>query len=352
VLVDWLPWNHTAGGNHNFGLVLYNGGTLYIDDGKPLPGQIEKTVRNLRDVAPTIYFNVPRGYEALLPHLRQDEALRNKFFSRLGLLQYAGAVLPQPVWKAYEELAVAACGERILWITGYGATETAPAVMFTNRGASRAGTVGLPIDGVQMKLVPLAGKLEARFRGANITPGYWRAPDLSAAAFDDEGYYRTGDALRFVDGADPRQGFEFDGRITEDFKLTTGTWVSVGPLRARINAAGSPYIQDSVVTGHGRDDLGALVFPNAEACKGLQPGELHARLQAVFDALARQSTGSSTRIARVLIMETPPSIDASEITDKGSINQRAVLQNRAALVEELYAEPPSTRVLQATGGTR
>jgi len=224
-------------------------------------------------------------------------------------------------------------------------------VMFTNRGASRAGTVGLPIDGVQMKLVPLAGKLEARFRGANITPGYWRAPELSAGAFDEEGYYRTGDALRFLDAADPKQGLEFDGRITEDFKLTTGTWVSVGPLRARVNAAGSPYIQDTVITGHDRDDLGALVFPNAEVCKGLRPEELRTRLQTVFDGLARQSTGSSTRIARVLIMEAPPAIDASEITDKGSINQRAVLLNRAALVEELYAEPPSPRVLLATGGT-
>ncbi|OGB95304.1 MAG: feruloyl-CoA synthase, partial [candidate division NC10 bacterium RIFCSPLOWO2_02_FULL_66_22] len=352
VLVDWLPWNHTAGGNHNFGLVLYNGGTFYIDDGRPVPGQIEKTVRNLRDVAPTIYFNVPRGYEALLPHLLQDAALRRTFFSRLGLLQYAGAVLPQPVWKAYEKLAVETCGERILWLTGYGATETAPAAMFTNRGASRAGTVGLPVDGVQMKLAPVADKLEARFRGPSITPGYWRAPELTAAAFDEEGYYRTGDALRFLDAADAQQGLEFDGRITEDFKLTTGTWVSVGPLRARINTAGSPLIQDTVVTGHNRGDLGALVFPNAEACKALRPEELRSRLQAVFDRLALQSTGSSTRIARVLIMQTPPSIDASEITDKGSINQRAVLQHRAALVEELYAEPPSPRVLLATGGTR
>ena len=352
VLVDWLPWNHTAGGNHNFGLVLYNGGTLYIDDGKPVPGQIEKTVRNLRDVAPTIYFNVPRGYEALLPFLREDAALRKTFFSRLGLLQYAAAVLPQPIWEAYEELAIRTCGERILWITGYGATETAPAAMFTNRGAARAGTVGLPVDGVQMKLTPLADKLEARFRGPSITPGYWRAPEPTAAAFDEEGYYRTGDALRFLDPADPQQGLEFAGRTTEDFKLTTGTWVSVGPLRSRINAAGSPYIQDTVITGHDRDDLGALVFPNPEVCKAMRPEELRTRLQAVFDRLALQSTGSSTRIARVLIMETPPSIDASEVTDKGSINQRAVLQHRAALVEELYAEPRSPRVLQAAGGAR
>jgi feruloyl-CoA synthase len=256
------------------------------------------------------------------------------------------------VWQAYEELAVAACGERVLWLTGYGATETAPAAMFTNRGASRAGTVGLPVDGVHMKLAPVADKLEARFRGPSITPGYWRAPELTAAAFDEEGYYRTGDAMRFLDPADPRLGLEFDGRTTEDFKLTTGTWVSVGPLRAKVNAAGSPYIQDTVITGHNRDDLGALVFPNPEACKALRPEELRMRLQGVFDDLARHSTGSSTRIMRVLIMQTPPSIDASEVTDKGTINQRAVLQSRAALVEELYAEPPTARVLQAAGGMR
>ncbi|HEY4638259.1 MAG TPA: AMP-binding protein, partial [Burkholderiales bacterium] len=211
VLVDWLPWHHTAGGNHNIGIVLYNGGTLYIDEGRPLPGLIEKTVRNLRDVGPTIYFNVPRGYEALLPFLRADETLRRTFFSRLGLLQYAAAVLPQPVWKAYEELALQTCGERILWITGYGATETAPFAMSTNRGAARAGSVGLPVDGLEMKLAPVNDKLEARFRGPSITPGYWRAPELTRAAFDEEGYYRTGDALRFLDPADAAQGLEFDG---------------------------------------------------------------------------------------------------------------------------------------------
>ncbi|MEX2197567.1 MAG: feruloyl-CoA synthase, partial [Burkholderiales bacterium] len=229
VLVDWLPWHHTAGGSHNTGLVLYNGGTLYIDEGRPMPGLIDKTVRNLREVAPTIYFNVPRGYEALLPFLREDETLRRTFFSRMGLMQYAAAVLPQAVWKEYEALAERTCGERILWITGYGATETAPFVMSTNRGAQRAGTVGLPVDGVELKLAPVNDKLEARFRGVNITPGYWRQPELTRAAFDDEGYYRTGDALRFIDPQDPAQGLEFDGRIAEDFKLTTGTWVSVGP---------------------------------------------------------------------------------------------------------------------------
>lgn len=352
VLVDWLPWNHTAGSNHNLGLVLNHGGTLYIDEGRPVPGLIEKTVRNLREIGPTIYFNVPRGYEALLPFLREDAALRKTFFSRLGLLQYAAAVLPQPIWQAYEELAIQTCGERILWITGYGATETAPAAMFTNRGAARAGTVGLPVDGVEMKLAPVADKLEVRFRGPSITPGYWRQPELTRAAFDEEGFYRTGDAMRFVDPADPRQGFEFDGRTTEDFKLTTGTWVSVGPLRARINTACSPYVQDVVITGHNRAQLGALVFTNLIACRELNAETLRARLQEAFDKLARDSTGSSTRIARAMIMQAPPSIDASEVTDKGSINQGAVLKNRASLVEELYAEPSSRRVLRAAEGAK
>jgi feruloyl-CoA synthase len=347
VLVDWLPWNHTAGANHNLGLVLNHGGTLYIDEGKPVPGLIEKTVRNLREVAPTIYFNVPRGYEALLPFLRDDAQLRKTFFSRLGLLQYAAAVLPQPILRAYEDLAVQSCGERILWITGYGATETAPAAMFTNRGALRAGSVGLPVDGVEMKLAPAAGKLEARFRGPSITPGYWRQPELTRAAFDEEGYYRTGDAMRFVDPDEARQGFEFDGRTTEDFKLGTGTWVSVGPLRAKINAACSPLVQDVVITGHDRGQLGALVFPNLVVCRDLGAAAVRARLQPVFERLAREATGSSTRVTRALILEAPPSIDAGEITDKGSINQSAVLKNRAALVEQLYANPPGADIMVA-----
>jgi len=347
VLVDWLPWHHTAGGNHNIGIVLYNGGTLYIDGGKPLPGMIDTTVRNLREVGPTIYFNVPRGYEALLPHLREDEVLRKTFFGRLGLLQYAAAVLPQPVWKAYEELAVQTCGERILWITGYGATETAPFLMSTNRGAARAGTVGLPVDGVEMKLAPVNDKLEARFRGPNITPGYWRDPELTRAGFDEEGYYRTGDALRFLDPEDPSAGLEFDGRLAEDFKLTTGTWVSVGPLRARLAAAGAPYVQDSVITGHNRDEVGVLVFPNLQATRDMAREALRAHLQKVLNGLAAEATGSSTRIARALLLEAPPSIDAGEITDKGSINQRAVLRTRAGLVEVLHAEPRSPDVIVA-----
>jgi feruloyl-CoA synthase len=348
VLVDWLPWNHTAGGNHNFGIVLYNGGTLYIDDGKPVPGLIQRTVRNLREIAPTAYFNVPRGYEALLPYLRSDAALRNSFFSRLGLLQYAAAVLPQPVWKAYEDLALESTGKPLLWITGYGATETAPFAMCTHRGAARAGTVGLPVDGLELKLVPSGDKLEARFRGPSIAPGYWRQPDLTRAAFDEEGFYRSGDAMRFADPAQPQSGLVFDGRTAEDFKLTTGTWVSVGALRGRIASAGSPYVQDAVITGHDRGEVGALIFPNLQACNGFDAAALRGIFQDVVDRLAGDSTGSSTRIARALVLEQPPSLDAGEITDKGSINQRAVLKVRATLVEELYAEPPGARVVIAT----
>lgn len=340
VLVDWLPWHHTAGGNHNVGIVLYNGGTLYIDEGRPVAGQIETTVRNLREIGPTVYFNVPRGYEALLPFLREDETLRRRFFGRLGLLQYAAAVLPQSVWEAYEALAVQACGERVLWITGYGATETAPFTMSTNRGAARAGTVGLPVDGVDMKLAPVNDKLEARFRGPHVTPGYWRSPALTRAAFDEEGYYRTGDAMRWTDPADPGQGLEFDGRLTEDFKLTTGTWVSVGPLRARIVAAGRPWVQDAVIAGHDRGEVCALVIP--------RPGARAGDLQRLLDSLAAASAGSSHRVARAMLLETPLSIDAGEITDKGSVNQRAVLRARADLVELLYSEPYDPRVRSAT----
>lgn len=339
VLVDWLPWHHTAGGNHNIGIALYNGGTLYIDEGRPVPGMIEKTVANLREVAPTIYFNVPRGYEALLPFLRADEPLRRSFFSRMGLMQYAAAVLPQPVWKAYEALAEQTCGERVLWITGYGATETAPFAMSTNRGAARAGTVGLPVDGLEMKLAPVNEKLEARFRGPSITPGYWRASELTRAAFDEEGYYRTGDALKFLDPDDPAQGLEFDGRIAEDFKLTTGTWVSVGRLRAAVIAAGGAWVQDAVIAGHDRDEVCALVIP--------RPGAQDPDLQRLLDTLAASSTGSSNRIARAVLLTGPLSIDAGEVTDKGSINQRAVLQCRADLVEMLYTEPYGPRVVRA-----
>ena len=272
VLVDWLPWNHTFGGNHNFSLVVYGGGTLYIDDGKPVPGLIEKTVRNLREIAPTVYFNVPRGFEELVPYLRREPALREKLFSRVGMLFYAGAGLSQPVWDAMDELAVQGCGERILWVTGLGATETAPSVTFTRGDGVRSGMIGLPVPGVEVKLAPDGDKTEMRVRGPSVTPGYWRQPELTRAAFDDEGFYRLGDAVAWVDAADPRKGLVFDGRVAEDFKLATGTWVSVGPLRAKLIAAGAPFVQDVVITGLNRDWIGALVFPRLDECRALAAG--------------------------------------------------------------------------------
>jgi len=359
VLVDWLPWHHTAGGNNDFGLIIYNGGTLYIDEGRPQPELIGPTVRNLREIATTAYISVPRGYEALLPYLQEDAALREKFFSRLGFLFYAGAALSQPVWKAYEELAVQTCGERIAWITSLGSTETAPFAMCTSRGATHASMIGLPSPGVELKLAPVEGKLEARFRGPSVTPGYWRRPDLTEAAFDEEGYYRMGDAMRFFDPSDPQRGLEFDGRIAEDFKLATATWVRVGALRLQCVAAGAPYIQDVVIAGESRDDIAALVFPDVVACRKLcaalsptaSAGEIvghsdvRAWFQALFDRLGGEATGSSNRIVRALLVEEPPALDRGEVTDKGSINQRAMLEHRAALVDELYAAQPSPRVI-------
>jgi feruloyl-CoA synthase len=359
VIVDWAPWHHTAGGNHDVGLVIYNGGTFYIDEGKPLPGAIEETVRNLREVAPTWYFTVPKGYEALLPYLRDDAELRRNFFSRLKVFWFAGAGIAQHVFDEIQELAVKTCGERILFLTGFGSTETAPFALARTWHADNAANMGLPGAGMELKLVPREGKLEARVRGPNITPGYWRQPEFTKAAFDEEGYYRLGDAFKFADANDPRQGLLFDGRIAEDFKLSTGTWASVGPLRTGIIDHFAPYVRDVVLAGEGRDDIAALIFPDLAACRKLAPdlaadapaGALleDKRVRAFFlqhlKELARKSTGSSNRVVRALLMAEPPSLDKGEMTDKGSINQRAVLSNRAALVEELYAETPSPRLL-------
>ena len=358
ILCDWMPWHHTFGGNHDFGFVLYNGGSLYIDEGRPVPGEFEKTIRNLYDVRPTVFLNVPKGFEALIPFLRDQPDFRERFFSRLRIYYYAGASLSQPVWDELERLAVETCGERILIFTGLGSTETGPAALFPGWEVGRAGEVGVPAPGVELKLVPADGKLEARLRGPSITPGYWRQPELTRAAFDEEGYYRLGDSLRFVDPGNVSRGFIFDGRIAEDFKLSTGTWVSAGPLRMKFLAAAAPFVRDVAVTGHDRDDVGLLVFPDVEACRCLcgapegsavseilASGAVRAKFQELLQELARQSTGSSNRIARALLLEDPPSIDAHEITDKGSLNQRAILSNRAALVEELYTAPPSARVI-------
>jgi feruloyl-CoA synthase len=360
VVLDWAPWHHTAGGNHDVYLVLYNGGSFYVDDGKPMPGAIEATVRNLRDVSPTWYFNVPKGFEALLPYLQRDADLRLSFFRNLKVLWYAAAGVSQYISDEYERMALETVGRRIPFLTGLGSTETAPFAIGRTWPAERAANIGLPGPGLELKLVPGGGKLEARLRGPNITPGYWREPDLTANAYDEEGYYKLGDALAFEDPADPGKGLVFDGRIAEDFKLATGTWVATGRLRARIIDAFAPYLRDAVLTGPDRDDLGALLFPDPVACRALAPDvtgdpaelladpRVRAEFQKRLDALAKEATGSSNRIVRAMLMTDPPSLDAGEATDKGSINQRTVLKNRAALVQELYDEPLSRRVITPT----
>ena len=267
VIVDWLPWNHTFGSNHNFNLVLDNGGSLYIDEGKPLPGAIAATVRNLKEIAPTIYFNVPKGFEALLPYLRADAELRKNFFSRLKVLFYAGASLQQYAWDELQELSVATCGERVIFLSSTGSTETSPLAIACNWDFPRPGNIGVPPPGVELKLVPNEGKLECRFRGPNITPGYWRRPDLTKDAFDEEGFYKIGDALKFVDPNEPSQGLLFDGRLAEDFKLASGTWVSAGALRAQFVDHCAPLVRDAVIAGADRDDIAVLVFPDIEACR-------------------------------------------------------------------------------------
>jgi feruloyl-CoA synthase len=361
MLVDWLPWSHTFGSNHNFGLVLDNGGSLYIDEGKPLPGLIEASVRNLRDIAPTIYFNVPKGFEMLLPYLANDGALRKTFFSRLKVMFYAGAALAQHVLDGFAELAVNTTGERILFMSSLGSTETAPAALSCNWHSERAGNIGLPLPGVTLKLVPNEGKLEARLKGDNIMPGYWRAPELTADVFDTEGFYKIGDALKFADPDDPAQGLLFDGRLAEDFKLATGTWVSVGPLRAAFIAHCAPLVRDVVLAGADRDDVTALIFPDVEACRALAPdlavdapaAQLlaDARVRAAFarklDGFAAASTGTSGRIVRAALLAEPPSLDIGEMTDKGSINQRAVLAHRASIVAAVYADPPPPHIIVA-----
>ena len=335
VVVDWLPWNHTFGGNHNFNLVLRNGGTLYVDGGKPVPGLIETTARNLAEVAPTMYFNVPRGFDLLLPFLEKDAALRRNFCSRLDVLFYAAAALPQNLWERLEKL-FASEKRDVAMLSAWGSTETSPLATSVHFPIPRAGVIGLPVPGCELKLVPNAGKLEVRVRGPNVTPGYYRRPDLTQAAFDSEGFYCIGDAVKLADPADASRGIVFDGRVVEDFKLSTGTWVNVGAVRVKLIAAGDPLIQDAVITGHGRAEVGALVFLNPSAAKDLTADFIRSRLGAVVERLAHEP-GSSTRVTRLLVLSEPPSIDANEITDKGYMNQRAVLERRSDLVIKLYS---------------
>ena len=345
VIVDWLPWNHTFGGNHNVGLVVYNGGSLYIDDGAPTAAGIVRTVENLREIAPTVYFNVPKGYEELVAYLRREPDFARHFFSRLELMFYAGASLAQHVWDELNDIAFAVQGERVTMITGLGSTETAPFALVCRADVTGSGIVGLPVPGVDMKLVPNQGKLEARVKGPNITPGYWREPGLSEAAFDAEGYYQLGDALAFVDVASPDKGFRFDGRVSEDFKLATGTWVSVGPMRARVIAALAPYVRDVVVAGADRDFIAIIIVLDPAACGGLDEAAIRTALAPRLAELAGHPGGSSQRVMRAVLLDAPLSLDAGEVTDKGSLNQRAVLATRQHLVDALYAEPPGRDVI-------
>jgi feruloyl-CoA synthase len=361
IVVDWLPWNHTFGGNHNFNMILKNGGTLYVDEGKPAPGLIEKTIANLREISTTMYFNVPRGFDMIMTYLEQDDALRQRFFADLDMIFYAAAALPQNSWQRLEALSVKARGRATTMLSAWGATETSPMVTNVHFKIDHAGVIGLPAPGCEIKLVPNATKMELRVRGPNVMPGYWKQPALTEAAFDEEGFYLMGDAGRFANPDDHAQGIEFDGRIAEDFKLTSGVWVHVGALRVNALSVLTPVAQDIVVTGHDRDTVGFLIFANSAGCRSLCP-ELAADLplaQVLVDSRVlayvrcgleqlASGGGSSMAAERALLMEEPPSIDAGEITDKGYINQRAVLTRRSALVKHLHATTPDDRVVRRT----
>jgi len=344
-LLDWLPWSHTFGANHNFNMVLAHGGSLTIDEGRPAPGLIDRTVRNLREVKPNFYFNVPRGFDMLLPYLEQDDAFARDFFERLEGVFYAGAALPQSLWERLEGVA-RRVRERPLWFTSsWGATETAPAVTSVHWAIERAGCIGAPLPGVELKFVPNGGKLEMRVRGPNVFPGYRDAPELTAQAFDDEGYYRIGDAGRLVDDAHPELGVMFDGRVAEDFKLMSGTWVSVGTLRLRAISALSPLAADVVITGHDREQVGLLVFASPQAAT-MSAEQRTQRLRDGLLAISASGGGSSQTPTRALLLAEPPNADAGEITDKGYLNQRRVLERRAADVLALYAPVADPRVVR------
>ena len=354
-IVDWLPWHHTFGGNNNFGMALYTGGSIHIDDGAPTPDGISKTIANLKEIAPTIFYNVPKGYEVLLPYLQKDPQLCEHFFSRLKKFFYAGANLSQHIWDAYEDLAVRTIGKRVFMATALGMTEASPSAIFSSRTGMAPGQIGVPVPGLSVKFVPVGDKQEVRFKGGNIMPGYWRNAAATALAFDEEGYYKTGDAVVLLDPKDPNMGLIFDGRISEDFKLNTGAWVSVGALRKKIVQASSGLIRDAVIAGHDQPYLSAILIPDEGACRAyvnankdedlsvvVNHSDLVKVIQDFLYQHVRKSTGSSTCIRRALIADFTLSIDKGEVTDKGSINQRGLLKNRPYLVDKLYkAEPDS-----------
>lgn len=357
VLLNWLPWNHCFGGNSILNNLTTAGGTLYIDGGRPVPGGFAETVQNLREIAPTAYSSVPSGYTMLIDALESDDELARNFFSRLRTLAYGGAAMSQDLYDRMQAVAIRIAGERIVFSTGYGATETAPTIMNLHWETERMGLLGLPLPGIEIKLAPVGQKMEVRVRGACITPGYYKNPEKTREAYDEEGFYRLGDGARFVDDARPEEGLVFDGRVAEDFKLSTGTWVSAGKLRVDALAETGGILQDALIAGLDRSFIGLLGFPNLAACRAVAGdaalgAEDIVRHPAVLERLAqglrahnKGNPGSSTRIERALLMVEPPSVDAGELTDKGYINQAVALGRRAALVEKLYADPPGNDVV-------
>jgi feruloyl-CoA synthase len=356
VLLDWLPWSHTFGGSHDLTMVLVNGGTLWIDDGRPAPALIGRTVRNLADARPTVYFNVPAGYAALLPLLEQDPAAAGAFLDRLRLGFFAAAALPQQLWDRMGELAARA-GSPMQMTTSWGLTETAPAATSAHFPITRSDVLGVPLPGVELALVPVGGatagagpRYEVRVRGANVTPGYHRRADLTAAAFDEEGFFRTGDAVALADPEDPAAGLLFRGRMAEDFKLSTGTFVNVGTLRPALLSASQGLLADAVICGQDGDCVTAMVWLHsgaADRCDadGVPEPSLRADLDATMRRLSAAGSGSSQRVDRLLVLREPPQLDAGELTDKGYVNQRAVRERRAASVALLVQEPPPPQVV-------
>ena len=357
IIVDWLPWNHTFGTNFNFNQILRNGGTMYIDAGKPAPGKLDTTLANMREIQPTLFFNVPRGFDMVIPVLEQDDKFGHHVFEKLDIIFYAGAALPTHLWKRLDALSIKHRGKRTPILTSLGSTETAPVATFCHWPAADVGGVGLPVPGTMVKLVPDGGKLEMRVKGENVTPGYYGRPDLTEKAFDEEGFFKLGDAVALIDPAQPRRGLRFDGRVSENFKLMSGTWVHVGDLRLSVISAAAPIVQDAVVTGHDREDIGLLVFLNPAGCQQVcndkdvtisslvSREEIRSHLLSALQEFNSINAGNSRCISRVLLMAEPPSIDGNEITDKGYINQRAVLERRAALVERLYSDETSPDVV-------
>ncbi|HEY5070792.1 MAG TPA: AMP-binding protein [Caulobacteraceae bacterium] len=339
--LEWMPWSHISAGNIGFNGNLWAGGTVHLDEGRPVPGLFETTIKNLHEVSPMVFGSAPIAFSMLADAMEKDAVLRAAFFRNLRYMGYGGATLSDDLYARMQALAIEETGQRIPLTTMYGATET-QGITVVHWLAERVGLIGLPLPGITLKLVPNGEKLEVRVKGPTVTTGYLGDPELTAQAFDEEGFYKLGDAARFVDDADPSKGLVFDGRVTEDFKLDSGTWVSVGTLRPDLLAACSPLVQDALIAGHDQPFAAALIWPSAA---GMAENDLAARLAERIGGFNASAGGSSRRIARFVILGEPPSLDAGEITDKGYVNQRAGLARRSALVESLYSRPPGPGVV-------